>query len=256
MMKLIGVELVKLRRYPVTWLVALISVGQGVLNAVLGRYGFALSRHPEVEYIIFIYATARWFCMASLFMTAYAIAGDYSMRTVLNVLSAGVDKKKYYISRLAAQMFFIFGLYICGFAAFIAVRILVTGKVNTALPPAQLLVLFLVMAMQLMAYVAVANMIGVCCKRQALAIFLSEAWIFLALILRIYFMGEVNNSSAGYIKIKGPMAFEPLWVVESVERYLGNIFSFGFLKYAISASVIIVVTSVIGYAALLRSDVQ
>lgn len=250
MRKLIGIELVKMRRCGAAWLVALISVGQSVFYAVMdGRYIQAIARYPRTEYILYIYGTARWFCMASLFMTAYAIAGDFSMRTVLNVLSAGISKRKYYLSRLYAQMLFIFGLYACGFAAFVATRILRTGRISTAFPPLQLLLLFLAMAMQPLAYVAVANMISVCCKRQTLAIVISEAWLFLVLILRMYFKASVLNG-------KGPMAYEPMWVLESVDQYAGPVFHYGFLKGAVSAAVIIAVSAAAGYLCLTRSDVQ
>lgn len=255
MRKLIGIELVKMRRSGAAWLVALISLGQGVLYAVMDdRYTAVLVRYPRVEYILYTYNTARWFCMAALFMGAYAIAGDFSMGTVRNVMAAGIDKGKYYFSRLWAQMIFMWGLYAGGFAVFFAARILRTGRVNTAYTPAQFLPLFLVMSMQPLAYAAVANLIGVCCRRQLLSVVVSESWLFLVLILRMYVMGEEYYTNAGALRPQGPMACEPMWILERADRYAGPVFSYGFLWYALSAAVIIAAAAAAGYACLRRAE--
>lgn len=259
MKKLIGIELLKMTHYPAVWLVTLISVGQGVYYAFTDQYALAVARYPEAEYIIFIHSTARWFCMAAVFLTAYTIAGDFSMRTVLNVLAAGIDKSKYYFSRLIAQMLFFFGLYVCGNLFYTAGRILYTGKFNHSLSVKEFLLLVLVMGMQVCAYAAVSNFISLCCKKQALSILLGEVWIFLSIVMRIYAVGEdFYRDQGGYHMPGGPVAYEPMYVMECVEYYVSafdSVFCFGFLKYALSAAVIISVAGIAGYICMIRSDI-
>lgn len=259
MKKLIGIELVKMKHYLATWLIAIITIGQGFFYAAVTKYASAIASYPKIEYIIYICTTARWICMASLFMTAYVIAGDFSMRTVQNVLSTGVDKKKYYLSRLFAQMIFIFVIYAGGCAAFILSRIVRTGTVNTAMPFWEFSAVFMVMALQPMVYVALANMISIFCKNQGIAIILGELSLFLALVLRIYSMGKDFYTGSGLKLLKGPIAFEPLYLLETCDMYVysdAGIFSFAFFKYAVSALILITITSAIGYAWLIRSDLR
>lgn len=259
MKKLIGIELVKMKHYLATWLIAILTIGQGIFHAATMKFDSALISYPKLEYVLYIYITARWICMASLFMTAYVIAGDFSMRTVQNVLSTGVNKKKYYISRLFAQMIFMFVIYAGGFAAFVISRIVRTGAVNTAMPFWEFLAVFLVMALQPMVYVALANMISIFCKNQGIAIVLGELSLFLALVLRIYSIGKDFYTGSGLKLLKGPIAFEPLYILESCDMYVysdAGIFSFAFFKYAVSALILITITSAAGYAWLMRSDLQ
>lgn len=260
MKKLIGIEFMKMKYYLVTWLAAVITVGQGFFHAVLmDKYHFNLVRYPKLEYVVYIYLTARLICMISLFMAAYVIAGDFSMRTVQNVLSTGVDRKKYYLSRLFAQMLFLFITYAGGCIAFVVSRIVITGAVNTAMSFWEFTAFFLVMALQPMVYIALANMISVFCKNQSIAVILSELSLFLALILRIYAMGEEFYTGTGSQLLKGPLAYEPLYLLETCDMYVysaAGIFSFAYFKYAISALVIITITSAVGYVRLIRSDLR
>lgn len=258
MRKLIGIEFVKMRRSPVVWLMALITMGVGGYYAFMDFYAQALMRYPQMEYIIFIHSGARWFSMAAVFLTAYTIAGDFSMRTVLNVLSAGIDRRRYYFSRLIAQVLFFFALYVCGNLVYVVSRILFTGKYNTALPVQELALLILVMAMQVCACVAVANLIGLCCKKQAVSVLVGEICLFLAIVFRLYGMGaDYYRNTGGYHMLSGPIAFEPLYVMECVDYYLiayDSLFCFGFLKYALSAAVIIFVAGTAGYFCMMRSE--
>ena len=259
MKKLIGIELVKMKHCWTTWLIAVLTVGQGFFYAAVMKYDSVLASYPKLEYVLYIYETARWICMASLFMTAYVIAGDFSMRTVQNVLSAGIDRKKYYLSRLSAQMLFVFVSYAGGWAVFVISRIVRTGAVNTTMPFWEFLAVFLVMALQPMAYVALANLISVICKKQGIAIILSELSLFFALVLRIYSMGKDFYTASGPKLLRGPIAYEPLYLLETCDMYVysdAGIFSFAFFQYALSALAIITLTSAAGYAWLVRSDLR
>jgi len=255
--KLIQVELTKIRRYPATWVVALITFAQALFWVFTHKYDANLARYPQVEYVLFTYSTARWFCISSVFLTGYIIAGDFSMRTVLNVLSTGIDKGKYYVSRLAAVLLFTWALFAGSNLFYIVVRILVTGNISTALPLKELLVLLSVMSLQVLSYAAIAHMISICCQKQGLSILLGEVYLFLALIIRMSAMGEEYYTNAGY-RLHGPIAYEPLYVLEKAADFLtgDTLFCFGFLKYALSAALIITVASLVGYARLTHSDVQ
>ena len=258
MRKLIGIELVKMRHDWATWLMAVITIGQGFFYAASMRY--AIASYPKIEYISYVPSTARWICMASVFMVAYVIAGDFSMRTVQNVLSIGVDKKIYYLSRLFAQMIFIFVIYAGGCIVFVVSRIVLTGTVNTAMSFWEFMAVFLVMALQPMVYVALANMIGVFCKNQGIAVILSELSLLLLLILRMYSVGEDFYTGDGSrLLLKGPLAYEPMYLLEICNAFAysdAGIFSFSFFKYAVSALSIIAITTVAGYARLIHSDLQ
>ncbi len=162
MRNLILTELTKIRRYPVTWIVVLLTLGQAVFWVFTKKYDANLAYYPQLEYVLFTYCTARWFCISTLFLTAYVIAGDFSMRTVLNVLSAGIDKRKYYFSRLAAVLLFIWGLFAFSNFVYIILRILTTGKLNTALPCSELLVLLSVLSLQLLGLAGTM----ICCSRR------------------------------------------------------------------------------------------
>lgn len=156
-------------------------------------------------------------------------------------------------------MIFIFVIYAGGCVVFILCRIARTGAVNTALPFGEFLAVFLVMALQPMVYNALANRISIFCKNQGIAIILGELSLFLALVLRIYSLGEDFYTGSGPQLLKGPMAYEPLYLLETCDMYVyseAGIFSFAFFKYAVSALILITVTSVVGYARLMRSDLR
>ena len=256
--KLIGIEFIKMKHDPVTWLTALITVGQGLVHAVmLNRYRIDLVRYPKMEYAVYVYLTARVICMVSLFMAAYVIAGDFSMRTVQNVLASGIDRKKYYLSRLSAQMIFLSAAYTGGCVVFVASRIVITGTVNASMSFGEFMVFFLVMALQPMVYVSLANMISVFCKNQGVAVILSEISLFLALILRIYSMGK--DFYTGFGRLKGPLACEPMYLLETCDRFVyseAGIFSFAFIRYAFSAVIMIAVFTASGYRRLTRSNLR
>lgn len=257
MRKLIGIEFLKMTHSAAVWLVGLLSMGQGIFYGLSHTYDAAIARFPQAEYIVFIRVSARWFCMAAVFLTAYTIAGDFAMRTILNVFSAGIHKTKYYFSRLAALMIFFFCLYLGGNLTYLITRILSTGKVNTSLPAGEFVLLVLVMSMQVIAYVAVANLIGVCCRKQAPAVILGEILLFLSLVLRIYSMGEeyYTNPGAAY-RLKGPVVYEPLYVLESVEYYLSSLDSLfcpDFLQYALGAALIMLSAGMAGYVSMMHA---
>ncbi len=110
-------------------LLGLFFIAHSVYMALRGTYVSSLNRYPSIEYVLCLYSTARMLSIVTILLTAYVIAEDFSMRTVQNVLAAGISRGKYYFSRLCAQMIFIFSLYSAGYGAYIVTRILSTGKV-------------------------------------------------------------------------------------------------------------------------------
>lgn len=248
MRKLIGVELTKMRYYWVIWAIALFAVGDSIAIALNNGYEPTLAFYPEAEYVIFLYATCRVFSILTVLSTAYVINEDFSMRTFQNVFSVGVSKVKYYFSRLFSQMLFVFGLYLLSCAAYVAARVLYQGSFNTAMPFGRFLAAFLIMALQLMAYVAISNMISMFCRNQFVAVAVSETWLFLALVLDAY--REMG------IRFFGFMTYEPLMVMQRVDDWgmSETIFTFGVFQYAVSALALTVVTGAIGYVHFIRSD--
>lgn len=250
MRKLIAVELTKMRYYWVIWGVALFALGASGVSALSSRYGDIVARYPAVEYMLFFYITGRTFSILTILATAYVINEDFSMRTVQNVLSVGVNVVKYYLSRLFAQMLFIFSLYLLGFAVYVAVRILSQGKVNTAMSFGELMGIFMMMALQLMAYVAIAGAISTFVRNQAAAMIIGEMWLFLAILFDAY-----RESGAGFL---GFMDYEPLMVMQKVEIWgmPGAVFTFGYFKYGFSAAVLIAAAGAVGYLRFVNSDIR
>ena len=65
-------------------------------HAVMDTYkGVELFSLPEIMGLFLSFSTVM--------LTGYVIGGDFSRRTIQNVLSVGIDKKTYYYSRLLAQ---------------------------------------------------------------------------------------------------------------------------------------------------------
>lgn len=258
MRNLIRVEFRKMRCYWVTWGVVLFFIAHSVYTALRDSYTSELGRYPAIEYVLCVYATARMLSIVTILLTAYVIAEDFSMRTVQNVFAAGISRGKYYVSRLCAQMIFVFFLYSSGYVAYIVTRILSTGKVNTGMPAAEFLAVFFVMALQPLAYVAFTTMVSVFCKSQPVSMVAAEAWLVFSIVLRLYSIKEVPGTP-GVVVYRGPIAYEPLAVLErSLEDFVlpGRVFTFDFFMCAISAVLIIAVSSVIGYLYLQRSDVR
>lgn len=258
MRNLIRVEFRKMRCYWVTWGVGLFFIAHSVYTALRDAYASDLGRYPAMEYVLCVYATARMLSIVTILLTAYVIAEDFSMRTVQNVFAAGISRGKYYFSRLCAQMIFIFFLYSAGYAAYIVTRIVSTGEVNTRMPMAEFLAIFFVMALQPLAYAAFTTMVSVFCKSQSVSVVAAEAWLFFSLVLRLYSIKEVPGKTEAVV-YRGPIAYEPLTVLERfLEDFVlpGRVFTFDFLMCAVSAVLIIAVSSVIGYLHLQRSDVR
>lgn len=248
MRKLIYVELIKLRYYRVIWGVVLFAMGMSAATALSGKYRGIVERMPETEYMLFFPVLCRTFAILAILSTAYAINGDFSMRTVQNVLSVGVDVGKYYLSRLFSQMLFVSVLYLAGFAVFVATRIVSRGEVNRALPFGSLMGIFFMMALQLMAYVAIANAVSMFFRNQAAAMAAGELWLFLAIIF--------DGFRASGARLMAFMEYEPLMVMQRVEFWgmPGRFFALG-LKYALSAAVIGVAAAAVGYVRFRRAGV-
>lgn len=250
MRRLIAAELTKIRYYRVIWGVALFALGISAAAALNGRYEDIAVRRPDVEYLLFFYITARTFAILTILATAYVINEDFSMGTVRNVISVGVDVVKYYLSRLLAQMLFVFGLYLLGFAVYVAARILSTGQVNTAMPFGELAGTFLMMALQLMAYVAIAGAISMFFRNQAGAMIVGELWLFLSIMLDAY-----RASGASFL---GFIVFEPLMVMQRVDVWgmSGAVYTFGYFKYGFSAAALIAAAAAVGYLRFMLSDLR
>lgn len=248
--KLIKIEFVKMRQYWVIWAVMFSALVHSAFMAFKSNYDSYIVELPKIEYALFTYVTARWFSLIVLLSVAFVISEDFHMRTVQNVLVVGISRQKYYWSRLLSQFFFVLVMYAGCCPVYVIGRILYNGSINTSMPPGEFLIVFLIMLLQLLAYASFANMVSVFCKNQVTSIVISLLWIFLAILMRAFsYEGDVPG---------GIMAYEPLAVME---RYGGNfvdrnqVFTFASYQCGISALVIMIVTSIIGYVRFAHSDV-
>lgn len=250
--KLVGVELRKMSRCRLVWGVALFILGTSSLTAFKDTYDYAAyTRYANFEYMMYTHATARVFSALTILVSAYVGAEDFAMRTVQNVLSVGIGRVKYYVSKLLAQMLFIFGLYGAGAAVYVGSRVILTGGLNRAMPAGEYLVIFLVTFLQLGAYVAMADLVCVLIRNQAAAMAVGETWLYLSLVLRVFWMEGTP--------LTGIVAYEPLTVLERfADDYVGTgkVFSAEFFLCGLCALCIIILSSALGCFWFVHKDVQ
>lgn len=255
--KLILVEFRKMRHYRLIWGILFFSLGEGAYTACDGLYDDFFMQNPGLEYIFLLCRSARSSVILTILASAYVAAEDFSMRTVQNVLTVGVSRKRYFYARLSSLMIFVVSLTALRYVVYIAVRILLTGKVDTAMPAGEFLAAFAVMALQLTAYASVTSAVSMLCRSQAAAILIGEAWVFLSMALRIYMGVDLaGENPAGSL---GAIAYEPMTVLERAAfDFLvpGKIFTPGFLWCGVTAILLILASAAAGYLYLQHTDIR
>lgn len=247
----IHAEIYKLTRYKLLWLTPIYYMVLGISYAGFDHYilhtcqGLALFVLPPLVRFTFPLGVAV--------VTAYAIGGDFTHRTFQNALYVGVSKRDYFFLRLLVQILITTVLCGMGMLAHIFWRLLFfkSGADNRLeLLGGKLVVYLLVILLQLWVYTAIHNALCYFVKNQLMAIALSLVMMYLeAVFFQITNAWEINS-------VTGIMRFSPSVVLKysfDVYAYGDRVFTFDFLKFGLSAILMTVLFSVMGYMKF-RSD--
>ena len=179
-------------------------------------------------------------------LTSYVIGGDFSRRTIQNVLSIGTDKKSYYFSRLLVQWLLVGALFSGAGMIHIVCHLLWpqgdTDRQIAYLWP-KLAIYMAVVLLQLLAQASVVNAVCYFVRNQLAAILFGIGMVYLEVI--IHQAAETNRMAA----IQALVDFLPTNVIKDIFAYAvyDRVFTGGFFLYGLSAVLIIVVGSTAGY---------
>lgn len=238
-------ELYGLRRDRLLWLV---PVFYGVMGFYSGFYDHAvMDTYRGLELFIFTEIMNVFLPFAVVIVTSYVIGGDFSRHTIRNVLSVGVRKKSYYFSRLLVQGL-VTGTLFAGTGLIHVVCHLVCSRADTDVQTAflwqKLAVYMAVALLQLLAYVSVMNAVCYFVKNQLAALVLGIGMVYLELIIRQ--AASLNE----LVSLQHLLDFLPTIVIRNLFEYAvyDRIFTGEFLRYGLSAFLIIVGSSAVGFA--------
>lgn len=237
-------ELYKLSRNRLLPCVALVYIGAGVIYGLEGAEIYHTYKGLE----LFGLPSLAWmpYCFTTVLVTGLLIGGDFSRGTIKNALAAGVSRKDYYFARMMIQMLITAAVFVSGHLAYIICH-MVHPQANSGreieLLGAKAAVYAMVALLQLLAYVALVNAICYFVKKQVAAMVTGMVIVYMEAIIR-------QLVEAGNMKIlRQAVEYMParvLYRMFSLAVY-DQILTVGFLKYGISALVIIAGCSIAGY---------
>lgn len=233
-----------LRHDRLLWIVPVLYCAVGVYagfydHAVMDIYeGLELFSLPEIMNIFFPFSAAA--------VTGYVIGGDFSRRTIQNVLSVGTDKKHYYYSRLLVQGVVTGALFtVTGLIHVVCHWFWPQGNSDIRIEFLwqKLLVYMTVALLQLLASVSVINAVCYFVKNQLVTIGFGIGLVYLELI--IYQAAEINGMGA----VQALADFFPTNVLRNIFAYAvyDRVFTGEFFQYGLSAILVIAVSSAAGY---------
>lgn len=240
----IRAELYKLRHDRLLWFVPVCYIAMGLYSGlyeheVMNTYkGLELFSLTELAGMFLPFVVAA--------VTAYTIGGDFSRRTLQNVLSVGTDRKSYYFSRLLVQGLLAGALFLTAWLPHIICH-LAWPRGNTDVRIAflcqKLIVYMAVLFLQLLVYVSVMNAVCYFVKKQLTAIVFGIVLVYLEMILR---QAAALNGMGLVREIVG---FTPANVIHDLfaHAYYDRVFTGEFMKYGISAVILIAAGSAAGY---------
>lgn len=234
-----------LRHDKLLWLVLALYCAVGVYagfydHAILDLYkGLELFSLPEIMNMFLSFS--------AVMLTAYVIGGDFSRRTIQNVLSVGIDKKSYYYSRLLVQGMLTGVLFIgTGLIHVICHSLCPQGDANTqiAFLWQKLVIYMAVLLLQLLAQVSIMNAACYFVKNQLIAIVSGIGLVYCELIIRQ--AAEIN----GMATVQALVDYLPTNVIRNMFAYAvyDKVFTGTFFGYGLSALLIIAVSCAAGYA--------
>lgn len=173
---------------------------------------------------------------------------DFSQKTLLNVISAGIGRKDYFFGRVAVSLLLVFPLHVTALLVFIVGR-LCFHSVEVERPELALFwvkwaACMICAAAQLWSYASVINMVCYFVKKQ-----LAAMAIGLGLVLAELIAGQLADmyGIAFVSRIFGIAHVRVLADVFEGYAMHDRILTFDFLKYGIYALCIIVTAYAVGY---------
>lgn len=258
MNRVISAEVYKIRHCKLLWFVPLLFFTIGLLNSA---FHFNIyNMYNRLELFVLPSLTYQQLSIGSAMLTGYIIGMDFSFRTIQNTLSVGVSRRSYYFSRMAVVMFLTALLYGTCMLGFVCGRMpllqpllkgifMVKGSLAESRPELELFwiklaVCIAVEILQMWAYVSILNAASYFIKKQLPAMVAGLMYIFVELVLR----QVVDQYDLAFLRYL--FDFAPVRVLQhTFDVYVvkDGILTFGFLKFIISALVIIAVSSVVGF---------
>ena len=241
MNRVISAEFYKIRHCKLLWLVPVIFFAIGFYDAA--HYFKIYGLYNRLELFVLPTLADQYLSAGSAMLAGYVIGMDFSFRTIQNTLSVGVSRRSYYFSRMGMLMFLAALLYGAAMLGFVCGRLpLVQSVINpagAALLPASRpeLELFWI---KLAVYTAACFYI----KKQLPAMAAGLALI----IIELSFKQLADQYNMTFLQ--NLFSFVPVRVLKNAfEVYAihDEILTFGFLKFGISALVIIAVSSAVGF---------
>lgn len=239
MRKNIVTELYKNSRYWIVWLAFVACI---IASATMIRdqfYASHIARLPRLRYTVFVERNARVMMLASVLLTAYLCTADFSERTVQNILSTGVSRKSYFLSKVTVIGACTMLLYAVCWIAYGAAYTVQQKVVQIAVTPGEIAILFIVAILQIWVYCSIVNLIGFISGSQFITMVSGFGWMVLELLAR----GVLDM--AGNVDIRMLRMF-PINVLElSTEKVvLGELYDASFWISGVYAFVFIVVLNV------------
>lgn len=230
-----------------SWLLLCMVVlyfGIGFFYGFYGVDGFHMYKGLE----LFGLLPFAWlaYCFATVIVTGLFIGGDFTRGTIKNALAAGVARRDYFWVRLALQMLLTTLSFALGQGAYIIIHMVHpwgNSEQEITLLTSKLIVYSAVALLQLLAYVALMNAVCYFVKKQLAAMVTGMVLVYMEAIIRQ--MAEMNDME----RILQVVQYMPARVLYRMFEFAvyDQVFTMGFLKYGISAAVVIAVSSIVGY---------
>ena len=185
MKKLIGIEFYKMRHDLLIWGAFLIVVIASIGTALSDTYELNYIRYPRLEYYLVLQVMSHVFLILTIAITGYSIASDLQSGIVQNVLSAGVDRKSYYFSRLLVQILLTIAMFVIPALIFALTRFLIgigRGRINQAFSFTGFVLLLFFMSLQVLAYCVLINMISYLCRSLMISVSIGFGWLVVELL--------------------------------------------------------------------------
>lgn len=249
MRNLLKIEFYKVRHDLLVWLAVLICILSSIRIVNGADIVKMITKFPGGQYAVFVYGTARQILIVVTLLTAFLCAADFSAKTIQNFLSVGIDRRKYYLSRLIVIFLLVLVLYAACWLTYMIASSIWWHRVVTFVSAGELAVMFLVALLQLWTYCSLANMIGFFVKKQAATVLIGVAFISLEYFLRsLFLLNGIEISS---------MDMLPLSVMLRSPEYAaaGRIYDFSFWVSGLYSTAVIVITSAAGYFGFIRRDI-
>ena len=239
MKKNIVTEFYKNALYWIVWVTFLAGI---VICGSMIRVNYIASQIAEssrLRYAVFVQCSARVMMAISVLLTAYLCTADFSERTVQNILSTGVSRKSYFLSKMTVMGVYTLLLYAVSWIAYGLAYTVQQKGFQIAVTPGEIVVLFVVAVLQIWVYCSIVNLIGFISGSQFITMVSGFGWMVVELLAR----GVLDM--AGVVDMTMLRMF-PINVLElsSQKAVLGELYDVSFWISGVYALVFIVVLNV------------